>query len=122
MIRKHKSVTAGHPHASRDIAKESTGSFASRVRLAIDLLLSDQTNQRAFDNCFEMGDGTAVVLAISREAQHNPLLASRIERFKSSEPDLPWLAFADHFAHIHNLERFAANCCVNMSIRRLRIN
>lgn len=110
MIRKHTPATTGHSQASRDIARQSTGSFRTRVRLAIELLLNDQTNQRAFDNCFEMHDGTAVVLAIAREAQQNPLLASRIERFSSIEPDLPWLAFAAHFAHIRDLDAFAAHC------------
>lgn len=91
MIRKRQPGTAGRRSANHVTVNSSRGSFAERVRLAIDLLLRDETNQRAFDDCFEMYDGTAVVLAISREAQHNPLLASRIERFRSSEPDLPWL-------------------------------
>lgn len=101
MIKRRKPASPGHSPASRDITRLSIGSFAPRVRLAIDLLRSDETDQRTFDNCFEMGDGIAVGLAISREAQHNPLLARRIEPYISFETDLPWSAFAPHFAHIH---------------------
>lgn len=35
---------------------------------------------RAFDDCFEMGDGTAVVAILVSEARKNPAFAHRMEK------------------------------------------
>lgn len=58
---------------------------------------------RAFDTCFEMWDGDAVVTALVRKAQHDPDLKRAIARgWSATAPELPpgWLETAAKYADV----------------------
>ena len=60
--------------------------FSSRVAYAKKCLLSGmQDFTRAFDDCFENGDGVYVMVRLWQEAEKNPLLAKRLKGFGSDE-------------------------------------
>ena len=50
--------------------------YRARVRRAASLLKAGKTDSRELDNCFEMHDGTLVVVALVRQAQTDPELAA----------------------------------------------
>lgn len=50
---------------------------ADRVRIAISLIKARRTRTRSFSNCFEMGDGDAVVIDIVERAKTDPVLEQR---------------------------------------------
>lgn len=49
--------------------------FSTRVSYARRCILNGHKGGRAFDTCFEMCDGDAVVTALVRKADHDPRLA-----------------------------------------------
>jgi hypothetical protein len=55
--------------------------FAGRVNHACAVMLAGRSANRAFDTCFEMYDGAAVVLAIHRRAQGNAELRAALPRY-----------------------------------------
>jgi hypothetical protein len=52
--------------------------IAPRINYAARCIVSGHTGSRAFDTCFEMGDGDEVVSALVRRAKKNQRLASRL--------------------------------------------
>lgn len=46
---------------------------------------------RAFDNCFENGDGDAVVFALMQKSAQNPLLLKGIEQLQDGKVPPSWL-------------------------------
>ena len=100
--------TAGHcPHYPR-----AANGFAARVKLAAACLLSNSgIGSRGYDNCFEMGDGDAVVVALDRIADKDWLLRDAINReWKSDQSREMWRRCCSRYAHVptERLERLAA--------------
>lgn len=57
-------------------------SFSARVAYAKKCLLSGMRDYtRAFDDCFENGDGTYVMIRLWQEGEKNPALAARLKGF-----------------------------------------
>lgn len=54
--------------------------FIGRVNYAEHCFLTHTTNSRAFDDCFEQWDGSAVVTALVRRAKTNPVLFAAIAK------------------------------------------
>lgn len=80
--------------------------FEARVRLAAHCLRSGQgVGSRAYDNCFEMYDGAAVVATLDRLARADPALREGIEREHSNaEAQRQWRATADSLAHVPDID------------------
>lgn len=99
--------TAGHcPHYPA-----AARGFAARVKLAATCLLSNSgIGSRGYDNCFEMGDGDAVVVALDRMADDDWLLRDAINREWSSEAGREgWNSCCARYRHIptDRLDRLA---------------
>ena len=61
------------------------GGTKDRIRCAVHALIAGTafdtpTHQRAYDDCFENGDGDAVLVGVVNRAEHTPELASAIVR------------------------------------------
>jgi hypothetical protein len=64
---------------------------------------------RKFDDCFEMGDGDAVVFALMTKATRNPLLLQGIQRLDGGEVPQRWQeVFQGHFGQMNLLEPVAS--------------
>jgi hypothetical protein len=60
--------------------------FAGRVNYAAKVISAGRrTDGRAFDNCFENGDGDVVAAALMRRAANNPKIAANIFRFLNEQ-------------------------------------
>lgn len=59
--------------------------FEGRVRYAADVIANGREARRAFDNCFENGDGDAVAAAIYRRSLQNPKIAANLKRYISAD-------------------------------------
>lgn len=55
--------------------------LSDRVAYAKKCLLSGYTNGRAFDDCFENGDGHWVMVRLWQIARDNPILADKLEGY-----------------------------------------
>lgn len=59
--------------------------FAGRVNYAAQVIAAGRRTSRAFDNCFENGDGDAVAAAILRRAERNQKIADNWPRYLSRQ-------------------------------------
>lgn len=57
--------------------------FQSRVNMAANYISNGRNISRAFDSCFEMGDGDAVAVALYRRSRSNPKLRANLWRYLS---------------------------------------
>jgi hypothetical protein len=73
--------------------------FGHRVNYAAQCFMRN-THSRAFDTCFEMNDGAAVVTALVRRAQNNPKLHAAIASQWSGVFPTEWLETAAKHAAI----------------------
>ena len=73
--------------------------FSHRVNYAAQCFMRG-THSRAFDTCFEMNDGDAVVTALVRRAQNNPRLHAAIAPQWSGVFPTEWLETAAQHAAI----------------------
>lgn len=55
--------------------------FSQRVAYAKRCILAGTTEGRSFDTCFEMGDGSFVMVRLWQEAIKNPVLAERLKGY-----------------------------------------
>lgn len=55
--------------------------FDGRVRYAAAVIANAREDRRAFDNCFENGDGKVVSAAIYRRSLRNPKIAENMKRY-----------------------------------------
>lgn len=62
------------------LLKRSYGSQRQRIAVAKQLILDGHTDCRAYDNCFEMNDGDAVVSAIIGYALQNQPFREQLAR------------------------------------------
>lgn len=76
--------------------------FPARVRLAAECIRTgDGIDSRAFDNCFEMYDGSVVVAALEHMAQRDPALRRGIDReWKSAEGKACWQRAVAKYANV----------------------
>jgi hypothetical protein len=76
--------------------------FPARVDLAGRCIIIGQgIGSRAYDNCFEMGDGAFVVAALDRMAASDPALRAGIAReWRSPEAQAGWARTVASLAHI----------------------
>ena len=72
------------------------GTFAYRVKFAAAVISSGRSPTRSFDNCFEMDDGEAVVVAVYRRSRHNPKIRANIWRYLNRQ-----LTVRDAFRYRH---------------------
>ena len=86
--------------------------FPARVRLAAQCIRTRAgIGSRAFDNCFEMSDGAAVVMALEYMARRDPALRAGIDReWNNAEAHAHWQKTIDAHADIPeaSLSGFAA--------------
>lgn len=86
--------------------------FSYRVRFALRAILEHRTrDSRAFDRCFEMYDGAAVVCALMRRAEADSTLAREIRNIFSNFPKpepTPWHITAAKHANEADLSAFSA--------------
>ena len=73
--------------------------FAYRVNYAAQCFMK-QRESRAFDTCFEMYDGAAVVTALVRRASKNTKLHAAIARQWSEGFPRDWIATASKYEHL----------------------
>jgi len=62
------------------ILKASYGTFKNRLAIAKQLLLDNHGGCRACDNCFEMGDGDKIAIALVEAAMQSPELKATFAR------------------------------------------
>lgn len=77
--------------------------FPDRVDRASIAIRRGRTQSRSFDDCFEQGDGDAVVTALVRRAAKNPELHRGICRLHGGEFPAGWLATAETHREVRNL-------------------
>lgn len=78
--------------------------FRGRVRLAIRCIETGEgLGSRAFDTCFEMSDGSAVVSSIVRRAAVDPIFKEQVLRAGGAS----WIAAGDLHPGEPDLERVA---------------
>ena len=77
--------------------------FHERVNHAARCLLSGATHSRHFDTCFEMYDGDAVAVALSRRATKHPALAEALERTMHVSTNSAWQYALREYGQVHNL-------------------
>lgn len=85
--------------------------FKARVDYATFCFLLDDIDSRAFDTCFEMWDGDAVVTALVRRAAfHPPLHCAIAKHWWGGEFPQSWRDTAAKYAHVpdERLPRLAA--------------
>jgi len=86
--------------------RNTTASFPERCRYArIGILMAEDS--RALDDCFEMGDGAAVVAWLMRAAETDERLKEAIRwMFRNFDTweEIPWIATAASLAHIPDAE------------------
>lgn len=81
--------------------------FTNRVDRAALYLRRGTTARRAFSDCFEHGDGDAVVVALMRRARKSPDLWSALEvYFKGKIPD-QWLELERLHADLPSVKRLS---------------
>lgn len=59
--------------------------YEGRVRYAAKVIAGGLEAHRAFDNCFENDDGTAVAAALIRRAKRNEAIARNLPRYLNLE-------------------------------------
>jgi len=74
--------------------------FAARVNYAAQCFMRGMRSSRTFDTCFEMNDGTAVVVALVRRSLKNPKLRAAIASGWSEGFPQSWTDKAATHAHI----------------------
>lgn len=62
------------------LVKLTYGSQKARIAIAYRLLLDRHEDCRAFDNCFEMGDGDEIAIALARRIPQDPFLRAAVAR------------------------------------------
>lgn len=72
--------------------------FRYRVHYAARCLMQGRTHTRAFDTCFEMGDGDEVVAALMQRARHTPRLDQALRRWLTPDGFRRWCDTAAAFA------------------------
>ena len=70
------------------MSKTITGNTSYRKSYATQCLISGSTNSRAFDNCFEMGDGDEVVFHIMKRALS--LTSEMVDNYHSPTGFIAW--------------------------------
>lgn len=76
-------------------------SFPARVRYAAWAIMAEKGNDRNFDTCFEMYDGTAVVVALVRVAQRVDGFRDKLSNQNlTAEGWQKWQDIAAKFAHL----------------------
>ena len=68
------------------------GNTQDRIRIAAARINAGTARGRAFDNCFEMGDGDEVFSALIHRARHNAQFKSRLLGMYSGEHAMQVLA------------------------------
>lgn len=56
-------------------------SLTERVNYAARVIKNGRPTSRAFDDCFENGDGDEVVRALVRKSKENPILAANLPKY-----------------------------------------
>ena len=77
------------------LARASGKSKANRVAIAHALILDGHTSVRAFDNCFENGDGDKVIAALVKRSSECPELAAFLKSAitYSTTPPTTWMEY-----------------------------
>lgn len=98
------------------LLRSSYGPFLKRVAVATRLLRMGATDCRAFDNCFEMGDGESVALSLALESRWDVELRERIRYTFRNYPFDSWLNLPAKYPHIETVQQcagLAASICRN---------
>ena len=82
----HHGRTAYDRPDYRKLERLTRGTTTQRAAVACRLLLDRQHDCRAFDNCFESGDGAEVVALIIDKARQNCHMQSAVCEAWSTEP------------------------------------
>lgn len=81
--------------------------FAARVNMACNYIANRRATSRAFDTCFEMGDGDTVAVAVYRRSRRNPKLRANLWRYLGRATVIP-AAFAARRVPTRDLPKRAA--------------